>query len=149
MQAADLVGRKMPVRDGKSFLEYIASLREVLLELQAAGGDLAVVGTKVGASIDLLEQVTGWMLGTGARGDAASVLSGSVAYLDLWGHVLGGWLLAKSALAAAGLGDADDAAEQLAVARFFASQLLPKTSSLAAQATAGAADVFSLPLAQL
>ena len=63
--------------------------------------------------------------------------------------MLGGWLLAKSPLAADGLGDADDAAEQLAVARFYASQLLPKTTSLAAQATAGADDVFSLALAQL
>ena len=149
VQAADLVGRKMGTRSGQSFLEYIASLREVLPALQAAGGQLAAVGTKVGASVDLLEQVTGWMLKTGASGDAASVLSGSVAYLDLWGHVLGGWLLAKSALAADGLGDADDAAEQVAVARFYASQLLPKTTSLAAQATAGADDVFSLALAQL
>ncbi len=149
VQAADLVGRKLPVRDGASFLEFIASMREDLPALQAAGGEFAAVGASVGASIDLLERTTGWMLRTGGGGDAASVLAGSSAYLELWGHVLGGWLLARSALAASGLGDAAEAADQLATARFFASHLLPKSAALAAQATGGAADVFGIPLARL
>jgi len=149
VQAADLVGRKMPVRMGQSFLEYIASLREILPELEAAGGDLALIGAKLGDAVNLLERVTGWMLKTGASGDVASVLAGSVAYLNQWGETLGAWLLAKSALAAAGLDDADEAAEQLALAKFFATHLLPKTTSLAAQATAGADDVFAIPLAKL
>ena len=149
VQAADLVGRKMPVRMGQSFLEYIASLREILPELEAAGGDLALIGAKLGDAVNLLERVTGWMLKTGASGDVASVLAGSVAYLNQWGETLGAWLLAKSALAAAGLDDAEEAAEQLALAKFFATHLLPKTTSLAAQATAGADDVFAIPLAKL
>ncbi|MBN9607286.1 MAG: acyl-CoA dehydrogenase [Actinomycetales bacterium] len=144
VQAADLVGRKMPVRQGQSFLEFLGEMREVLPELEAAGGDLAAIGGKVAAAIDLLEKVTGWMLRTGASGDVASVLAGSVAYQSQWGETIGGWLMAKSALAASKLDDAAQAEEQLALAKYYATHLLPKTAGLAGQATAGAGDLFAL-----
>ena len=67
----------------------------------------------------------------------------------MWGLVVGGWLMARSALAAAGTGDGELAQTQLVLARFYAEQLLPQVSGLSGAATAGAEDLFALDPAQL
>ena len=142
IQAADLVGRKMPVRDGASFLEFIASMRELDGELAAAGDEFASIRTQLNAQLDTLEQVTAWMLRTGAT-DPNSLLAGSNPYLRIWGLVVGGWLMAKSALAARGLDDGV-AEAQLPLARFYAEQLLPQAAGLVGAVTAGSRDLFAL-----
>ena len=96
IQAADLVGRKLGVRGGASFLEFIASMRELDGELAGAGDDFASIRAQLSAGLDVLEQTTGWMLRIGAA-DPNSALAGSSPYLRIWGLVVGGWLLAKSA----------------------------------------------------
>ncbi len=143
IQAADLVGRKLPVRDGASFLEYIASMRELDGELAAAGEQFASIRSQLNAQLDTLEQTTKWMLRTGAT-DPNSALSGSTPYMRIWGLVVGGWLMARSALAAREL-DADGIAEaQLPLARFYAEQLLPQAAGLVGAVTAGSRDLFAL-----
>lgn len=143
IQAADLVARKLPVRNGASFLEFIASMRELDGELAAAGEEFASIRTQLSAQLDTLEQTTMWMLRTGAT-DPNSALSGSVPYLRIWGLVVGGWLMAKSALAARGQ-EADGVAEaQLPLARFYAEQLLPQAAGLVGATTAGSRDLFAL-----
>lgn len=142
IQAADLVGRKMPVRDGASFLEFIASMRELDGELAAAGDEFASIRTQLNAQLDTLEQATAWMLRTGAA-DPNSLLAGSTPYLRIWGLVVGGWLMAKSALAARGLDDGV-ADAQLPLARFYAEQLLPQAAGLVGAVTAGSRDLFAL-----
>jgi alkylation response protein AidB-like acyl-CoA dehydrogenase len=143
IQAADLVGRKLPVRDGASVLEFIASMRELDGELGAAGDDFASIRAGLNAQLDTLEQTTAWMLRTAAS-DPNSLLAGSSPYLRIWGLVVGGWLMAKSALAARGL-DGDGIAEaQLPLARFYAEQLLPQASGLVGAVTAGSRDLFAL-----
>ncbi|MCD2441403.1 acyl-CoA dehydrogenase [Agromyces sp. SYSU K20354] len=143
IQAADLVGRKLPVRDGASALEFIASMRELDGELAAAGEEFASIRTQLNAQLDTLEQTTKYMLRTGPT-DPNSALSGSTPYLRIWGLVVGGWLMAKSALGARGL-DADGIAEaQLPLARFYAEQLLPQAAGLVGAVTAGSHDLFAL-----
>lgn len=143
IQAADLIARKLPVRNGASFLEFIASMRELDGELAAAGEEFASIRTQLSAQFDTLEQTTMWMLRTGAT-DPNSALSGSVPYLRIWGLVVGGWLMAKSALAARGQ-EADGVAEaQLPLARFYAEQLLPQATGLVGATTAGSRDLFAL-----
>ncbi|WP_430644782.1 acyl-CoA dehydrogenase [Agromyces sp. GXS1127] len=143
IQAADLVGRKLGVRGGASALEFIASMRELDAELAAAGEEFTSIRSQLASGLDVLEQTTGWMLRTGAA-DPNSVLSGSSPYLRIWGLVVGGWLLATSALAARGLDDDGIAATQLPLARFYAEQLLPAASALAPAATAGSRDLYAL-----
>jgi alkylation response protein AidB-like acyl-CoA dehydrogenase len=145
IQAADLVGRKLGVRDGASFMEFIAQMRGVLGDLEAAGDDFASIRTELAKQFDALETATTWMLRTGVA-DPNAVLSGSAPYLRMWGLVVSGWLLARSAIAGAATGDAEIAAEQLVVARFFAEQLLPATSGLLGAATGGSRDLFALAL---
>lgn len=143
IQAADLVGRKLGVRGGASFLEFIATMRELDGELAAAGDEFASIRAQLATGLDVLEQTTGWMLRTGAS-DPNSALAGSSPYLRIWGLVVGGWLLAKSALAARGLNGDTVAAAQLPLARFYAEQLLPAASGLVGAATAGSRDLYAL-----
>ena len=143
IQAADLVGRKLGVRGGASFLEFIATMRELDGELAAAGDEFASIRAQLTTGLDVLEQTTGWMLRTGAA-DPNSVLAGSSPYLRIWGLVVGGWLLAKSSLAARELDGDSVAAAQLPMARFYAEQLLPAASGLVGAATAGSRDLFAL-----
>ncbi len=143
IQAADLVGRKLGVRNGASILEFQAEMRGVLGDLAAAGTDFDSIGAELGTQFTALEKATDWMLRT-AVADPNAILSGSAPYLRMWGLCLGGWLLAKSALAAAALGDSDLAETQLVLARFYAEQLLPATSGLLGAATAGSRDLFAL-----
>ena len=143
IQAADLIGRKLPVRDGASALEFIASMRELDSELAAAGEEFASIRAQLNAQLDTLEHATAYMLRTGAS-DPNSALSGSTPFLRIWGLVVGGWLMAKSALAARDL-EADGIAEaQLPLARFYAEQLLPQAAGLVGAATAGSRDLFAL-----
>jgi hypothetical protein len=143
IQAADLVGRKLPVRDGASALEFIATMRELDAELEAAGEEFASIRAQLKTQLDTLEQTTVWMLRTGAS-DPNAMLAGSTPYLRIWGLVLGGWLMAKSALAARGLDDDPIAESQLPLARFYAEQLLPQAAGLVSAATAGTRDLFAL-----
>jgi len=141
IQAMDFVGRKMPVRMGQSFMEFIAEMKDVLPELQSAGEDFASIQKNLEKGIDGLEKVTGWMLQTG-QSDPNSVLAGATPFVRVWGLVVGGWLMAKSALAARG--KAEHAKEQLVLARFYAEQLLPQAGGLMGSITATSRDLFAL-----
>lgn len=149
IQAADLVGRKIGIRQGAAVMEFIATMREVEPALEAAGAEFESIRAELVRQFAALETATAWMLRTGAQ-DPNAVLAGSSPYLRMWGLVAGGWLMAKSALAAR---DADDAngvaANQLVLARFFAEQILPQCSGMLGATTAGARDLFALDGAAL
>ena len=148
VQAADLVGRKLGVRRGSSFNEYIAEIGSIDKALAKAGKDFASIRSNLAESVTALKKTTGWMLRHGL-GDPNSILAGSSPYLRMWGVTLGGWLLAKGALAAATTGDKKLAHEKLVLARFYAEQLLPQGAALQGAATAGKDDLFALDAAQL
>jgi hypothetical protein len=67
----------------------------------------------------------------------------------MWGLVVGGWLMARSALAAPAAPDNEVSDSQLVLARFYAEQLLPQAAGLLSAATAGSEDLFALTPAQL
>ncbi|TXN28724.1 acyl-CoA dehydrogenase [Lacisediminihabitans profunda] len=148
IQAADLVGRKLGIRDGASVTEFLSTMREVEAELADAGDEFDSIRLELGRQFDTLETATQWMLRTG-RADPNAVLSGSTPYLRMWGLCTGGWLLARSALAARGIDDAELAETQLVLARFYAEQLLPQSGGLFGAATAGSRDLFALDAAAL
>ncbi|MEO7372887.1 MAG: acyl-CoA dehydrogenase family protein, partial [Terrimesophilobacter sp.] len=75
IQAADLVGRKLGVRDGASVMEFLATMREIEPELAAAGSDFDSIREELSRQLGALEKATGWMLRTG-RADPDAVLSG-------------------------------------------------------------------------
>ncbi|HUK58600.1 MAG TPA: acyl-CoA dehydrogenase [Stellaceae bacterium] len=134
IQANDLVGRKL-VRDrGAAARELVADMRATVEELVAAAAGTSALGAPLAAGIDALEQATAALLATHET-DAAQALAGSVPYLRLMGIVSGGWLMAKSALAALrrieeGRGDRQFLHAKIATSRFFAEHFLPQGPAL-------------------
>ena len=151
IQAMDLVGRKLPMRTGGVIADFLAAIDATASEATAEGGDLAELGGQLSDALVTLRQTTEWLL-TNGRTDPNNALAGASPYLEMLGIVTGGWLLTRSALAAASLragggdrdGFSDDfLAQKLVTARFYATQLLPRAAGLASAATAGPADLFA------
>ena len=107
IQAMDLVGRKLSMDNGQSAQALIDEMKVTL-------GDLSALYTgkpveRFATAIEAVEDATLWLLD--AKKDperAADVLAGADAYLRLLGDVVGGWMLAKGALAAKARLDAKD-----------------------------------------
>ncbi len=150
IQAIDLVARKLPMRGGGVIGDFLDGIEATAQEAAAAGGSLAELGRSLADAVSALRAATDWLLVNG-RDDPHNALAGAGPYLEMAGIVTGGWLLTRSALAAAALGDSGDGEafppgfldQKLVTARFYATQLLPRAAGLAASVTAGPADLFA------
>jgi 3-(methylthio)propanoyl-CoA dehydrogenase len=145
IQAIDLVGRKLPMRGGGAISDFLDGITATADELVASDGDLPAVGKHLSEAHATLRQTTDWLLANGAA-NPGSALAGATPYLRMCGIVTGGWLLARSALAAAraldeGRGDPAFMRQKIVTARFYADQLLPQAAGLAPAVTAGPADL--------
>jgi 3-(methylthio)propanoyl-CoA dehydrogenase len=146
IQAIDLVARKLPMRGGgvvNDLLEQIESLDE---SLAAAGPEMATIRENLTTSLSTLRRATQWLLAA----DTPDALAGATPYQRLFAVVLGGWLMARQALAARAR-VAGAPAERRAfleaksvTARFYCTQLLPQANGLLPAVVAGAADVIEL-----
>jgi alkylation response protein AidB-like acyl-CoA dehydrogenase len=151
IQAIDLVTRKVPMRDGAVVADLLAQMDALDGELGAAGPELAGVRLALASGVSVLRDATGWILSSRAA-DPNGVLAGAMPYLRLSGLVIGGWLMARSALAASRLAGTADGAravflhEKIATAQFYAEQLLPQVSGLLPAVTAGAGPLFGVDL---
>ena len=153
IQANDLIGRKIARDGGKALLAAIARMRGVQGQLAAAGsGELAVIGRRVRAAVDALEEATHWIVERQREGPRA-VLAGAGPFLELCGTVCGGVELGRGALAAArrlaaGDGDADFLRAKITTSRHFAEHCLTKAPGLRDTIVAGAESVLALAEAQ-
>jgi hypothetical protein len=143
IQAIDLVGRKVPMADGgvmKSLCAEIALTAEALTEAP----ELAVIGRRLAAGVAALERATDWVLAHGGP----DRLAAATPYLKLAGDVIGGAMLGRQALVAAG---SDDPWLQgkAALARLYAGQVLSQAPGLADGLEDGAADLEATPAAAL
>jgi alkylation response protein AidB-like acyl-CoA dehydrogenase len=147
IQANDLVGRKVGREGGSTAKALIHDMRKTLAALQASDADLRAIGRRLSAAIDAFERATDWIVLTHPANPGA-VAAGSVYYLMLSGYAIGGWMMARSALAAAALqeaGEGDPAflkAKRLS-AHFFADHLMPRATSLAESVMTGADSVLA------
>jgi len=100
-----------------------------------------------------LREATDWIMSHGLA-EPNDALAGAAPYLRLSGLVIGGWLMARSALAAsrllghAGGSDAVFLREKIGTARFYAEQLLPQAAGLLPAVTAGAGPLFQVDLSR-
>ncbi len=107
IQAMDLVGRKLSQDGGASAKAVIAEMKATLKDLGGIYAGKPV--ERFAAAIGAVEDATLWLLD--AKADAArgaDVLAAADAYLKLMGDVVGGWMLARGALAAKARLDAGD-----------------------------------------
>ena len=153
IQANDLVGRKT-VRDGGAVARgIIAQVRVTEAALAGhSGGDLAAIRNQLVLGATALEEVVNYVA-TNMKTDIKGVFAGSVLYLKLAGIVLGGWQMARAALAAEqhikdGDGDADFYRAKIATARFFADHILSQAGGFRQAIVEGSSGVMALSEAQ-
>ena len=154
IQALDLMGRKVLRDRGAGMQALLADLRAEMGALEdQSDPDLIAIRRSVAHGLDLLD-AAGETLISLSQSDIA--LSAAVAdpYLDLAGTAIAGALLAQQAgIAAQQMAAAETPSDQhrakLAVARFYADNLLPRAETAAAQVRDGAASTLALDEALL
>ncbi len=149
IQAIDLVTRKLLRDDGAAALEYVEELHALINGLNPRSEDeIAVIRHHFAAAVDALDNATQWLLDAGPK-NPVDALSAATPYLQLFGIVAGGAMMARAALRCTeildGGGDADRLADKITVARFYAEQILPRAAGLATTITTGGGTVMALP----
>lgn len=130
VQAMDLLGRKLGRDQGAAMGELIADIRA---ELGGIDGDHAATKEQVLEGVNAMERATAGQVA--AFNDRIGVAAaGAADYLDLTGRVVCAWLLLKGAAAARDWArdDAAFAENRIAIARYFATRMLPPAIALAA-----------------
>ncbi len=137
IQAIDLIGRKLPMRDGAAIGDLLDQAEQLANSLT---GDLVTFTQPLLDGVAAARQAGDWLLAN--RGDDS--LAGATAYLRLLATVIGGWLMTKSAVAAqtelanGATGDQADFYEQkLVTTEFYVTQLLPSQFGLLPSITGG------------
>ncbi len=141
IQAMDLVGRKLTQDGGAHWREVFAQVRDTVRELEAHP-ELKTLAPWLDDALAATNTATVWLTGANHPDDIAA---GATPYLRMMGLTLGGWLLARQALAAGGHADPAFAAAKVTTARFFAEQLLPQVTALGAGVMRGAALLYAIP----
>jgi 3-(methylthio)propanoyl-CoA dehydrogenase len=134
IQALDLVGRKLQLEEGRLPWALFEELRRDLDAFEGAGETL--MAADLSAALSALQEATTYLQRDHAN-DPDAPGAGASPYLRLFGATVGGFLLAREALAAR-RGTAGAASKAL-TARFHARQLLPPATALLPAITAGSA----------
>ena len=143
IQSIDLVGRKLGRDGGEAMASVAAEIKATVEDLRGHdNADLAAIIAPLAAGLASLERCTVWMVENMGlqQGEA---LAGATSYMKLAGYVVGGWLMAKSALATVG-DDTAFADQKRKVARFFAEQLIPEGTAMEQPIITGGALVASM-----
>lgn len=150
IQAVDLVGRKLGADGGAHWREVFAQVGDTVHDL-AADPALKDLAPWLDDALAATRATTLWLAGANNPDDIAA---GATPYLRMMGLTVGGWLLARQALAAqhrlaASAGDPGFLAAKIATARFYAEQILPQAAALAGPVTRGAAGLYAISEADL
>ena len=135
IQAIDLVTRKLPLNGGATVGAQIATLRRVAEALVKDGAPgFGHAAPRLREGIGALDRATAFLLKALASNRPQEALPGATPFLRLFGLVQGAACLAQGGLAASAAlkaGETDPAhAARIALARFFAENLLPAASGL-------------------
>ena len=129
IQAMDLIGRKLRANGGETLRGLCAEMA-LTAEVLTESAELAPVGRRLAAGIAALERAADAMVAA----DNITALAAATPFLKLAGDVVGGWILGRQALAAAGEPGAEGdpwLKSKAALARLYASQVLTQASGLA------------------
>jgi 3-(methylthio)propanoyl-CoA dehydrogenase len=147
IQAIDLVLRKIPLENGAVVAGVIGEMTAELATMEA-NDQLTRFREELSVAIQGLAETSRWLGERLASGDLQSALAGASPYLRQFGTVLGGWLMARTAVAALGAPPGFDSsflAEKVTTARFYGEQLLPMANGLVPAVKGGASLLESAP----
>ncbi|HEY0290828.1 MAG TPA: acyl-CoA dehydrogenase [Hansschlegelia sp.] len=140
VQAIDLVTRKIPQSNGETVSGLIADLRRTVQGVADLGEPaLGATGPRLVEAVDALDRATSWI--ASPERTQQEILAGAAPYLRLFGLAAGGAALAEDALAALRRNEAGDLAKPVALARFFAENLVVEAGGLAEAVAGGAGSL--------
>lgn len=126
VQAADLLGRKVYLRDGVGLAALVAAMRSTIKRAAAAGAVSKEYASDLGCAVDRMAQVTDEL----ARvADLEARLANASVYLEAVGHVVIAWLWLEQLLAAESGQEPIHEGKRHAAAYFFRWEL-PKTQTM-------------------
>lgn len=99
IQSLDLLTRKVPMNKMAGYKAFIAEMEKTIAIAQEQGS-LTEFSTALSAAIATLQTTTNKLLGAMMTENIDLVLSNSVKYLELFGHVVIAWLWLKQGLVA-------------------------------------------------
>ncbi len=148
IQAMDLVGRKLAMRMGGVVNDHLDRMRATVAELAAAGDEFDSMRAELAAAVEVLAGTTNWVM-TNGLADPVEALAGATPYLQMFGTVTGGWLLARQALGAraeldAGSEDKAYLSAKVTTARYYAEQHLPQAAGLVPMVQAGSKVLYEV-----
>jgi alkylation response protein AidB-like acyl-CoA dehydrogenase len=148
IQAIDLVGRKLLRDGGATVSAFVSEMRSIDAPLANAGEDLAAVRLWLAKGLDEVVQCSTHLL-TGERKDPELLSSAAFNYLMLVGTVIGGWQLARGALAATrklenGSTDTVFLKTQVLMAKFYAEHVMPRAVAYGTAVRAGSGTIMAL-----
>ena len=135
IQALDLVTRKVCLQGGQTIASLIADMRETAAAL---GSDADALGEAITSLEAVSDLVSSWL----ADGDERAIAA-ATPYLRLFGLTLGGFGLARAALAARGR-NAPQAAANAALFAYFSAMQLPQVAALATMVRGGSQAVLAV-----
>jgi alkylation response protein AidB-like acyl-CoA dehydrogenase len=153
IQANDFVGRKTARDQGAVASRVLDEVGKTALALKAHGNAaLVAMGERLEAAAESAKSALAWLLRSYAS-NPRDAFAGSVPYLELWGHLCGGWQMGRAALVAeakltAGDGDPDFWRAKRLTSGYYAEALLPRVDALAEEAMHGGEDALALAAAQ-
>jgi alkylation response protein AidB-like acyl-CoA dehydrogenase len=145
VQALDLVGRKLPDGAGR-MLRRLCHPTAAWVEEHRRHPELGELAEPLGAALGRLQRTTLW-LGGRALADREEAGAAATEYLRLLALTTFGYLWARMAEVALDTSSGTPEAlrrSKLELARFYMARVLPETSALARQITAGKATVMRL-----
>ena len=151
IQALDLAGRKILGDSGKAMQDLLQEMRSLDADLEAADADLGVIRGLLSAGIDDLEQSATWLI-KNAPDDPQVQGAASVNLMMQMGTLVGGWQMARAAVAASRkLASCEDHEKgffdaKIVTARFYMEHILPRATSYARAACAGSESTMGVPI---
>ncbi|MGC2240590.1 MAG: acyl-CoA dehydrogenase [Acidimicrobiia bacterium] len=139
IQAVDLVLRKLPLEDGRVVTDLIEEMT-ASLEAMSVHEDLSSFRDALAEEIESLADTSAWLGEKMRSGEVDAALAGATPYLRQFGMVLGGWLMARAAVAALeerGI-ENEFSTQKVITARFYGEQLLPQAGGLVSAVKGGA-----------
>jgi alkylation response protein AidB-like acyl-CoA dehydrogenase len=146
IQAADLVQRKLPIRDGAVVRDLLDEFAEIA-DLMTKSLALETFAARLSIAIQVARVATTHLLSFNGT-DERSLLAASSPYLRMLGTTICGGLLGKAALAAL---DRNDEFHRAKVdsAVFFGEQILPTVTGLLPAIESNASTLFAVPAHRL
>ncbi len=90
IQAMDLLGRKVTIKKGKAFTLYLEELNKTI-KMAEAIPSLAAATAELKRAAEILQKVTGHLIGIAMKGNAELFLADATLYLEFFGIIAISW----------------------------------------------------------